>query len=106
MIIAHLNQKRKPYFINKPLNKGNTTSGRRRSILHRHAQQYIALFCLFLLGSYKGYIALWKDKNRDPVKVFPYSVESLPVADQKRLSEGIEISSPELLYKLLEDYLS
>ena len=74
--------------------------------MNRRVQQYIALFCLFLLGSYKGYIALWNDKNKDPVKVFPYSVQSLPPADQKRLNKGIEISSVEQLYKLLEDYLS
>ena len=72
----------------------------------RRMQQYIALICLFLLGSYKGYIALWTDINKEPVKVFPYSVQSLPPADQKRLEKGIEISSPEQLYALLEDYLS
>ena len=74
--------------------------------MYRQMHQYIALFCLILLGSYKGYIALWTDKNKEPVKVFPYSVQSLPQEDQKRLNKGIEISTPEQLYNLLEDYLS
>ena len=67
---------------------------------------YLALLCLFLLGSYKGYIALWTDSSKEPAKVFPYSVKSLPPADQKRLEKGIKISSAEELYELLQDYLS
>ena len=74
--------------------------------MKRKTRSYLALFCLFLLGTYKGYIALWTDKTKEPAKVFPYSVASLPPADQKRLEKGIEISSPEQLYALLQDYLS
>lgn len=72
----------------------------------RKVQGYLALICLFLLGTYKGYIALWTDENKQPAKVFPYAVSSLPAADQKRLEKGIKISSAEELYELLQDYLS
>ena len=67
---------------------------------------YLALICLFLLGSYKGYIALWTDESKEPAKVFPYSVQSLPPADQKKLEKGIKLSSADDLYALLQDYLS
>ena len=67
---------------------------------------YLALICLFLLGSYKGYIALWTDDTKEPTKVFPYSIQSLPPADQARLEKGSKISSAEELYELLQDYLS
>ena len=72
----------------------------------RNRYSYLALICLFLLGSYKGYIALWTDDSKEPAKVFPYSVQSLPPADQKRLEKGIKISSAQELYELLQDYLS
>ena len=72
----------------------------------RNRYGYLALICLFLLGSYKGYIALLTDDSKEPAKVFPYSVESLPPADQKRLEKGIKISSAQELYELLQDYLS
>lgn len=72
----------------------------------RKAYGYLTLVCAIILGSYNGYIALWTGENHQPTKVFPYSVQSLPPADQKRLEDGIEISSPEQLYALLQDYLS
>lgn len=74
--------------------------------MKRNTYRYLALICLIILGSYQGYIALWTDGSTEPSKVFPYSVQSLPPADQKKLRDGIEISSPEHLYQLLQDYLS
>lgn len=66
----------------------------------------LALLLSFLLGSYKGYIALWVDEDKDPVRVFPYKVSSLPQADRKLLEQGIHIGSESELGRLLEDYLS
>ena len=60
----------------------------------------------FLLGIHEGKIALWKDNDPEPIKVFPYSAEMLPEADQKALQKGIEIKSMKQLYSLIEDYLS
>lgn len=60
----------------------------------------------FILGSYNGYIALWRDTGPDPIRVFPYSVSSLPQSDQQALERGIELHSREELLRLLEDYLS
>lgn len=60
----------------------------------------------FILGSHQGYIALWKDGVADPIRVFPYSVSSLPPVDQQALEEGIVIGDETELAHLLEDYLS
>lgn len=67
---------------------------------------YFTLLFGFLLGISDGYIALWKDGNADPVRVFPYRAEHLPIADQQALEEGIHLDSKEKLIQLLEDYLS
>ena len=69
------------------------------------------IFCfllasVFLLGSHKGYLALWKDEGTEPFQIFPVKVESLPQADQERLSDGIEARSDLELSSLLEDFLS
>ena len=58
----------------------------------------------FLLGSHKGYLALWKDDRAEPYQIFPVKVSSLPEADQQALSRGIPARSDLELAGLLEDY--
>lgn len=60
----------------------------------------------FILGIHEGRIALWKDNQKKPMRVFPYQASMLPEEDQKRLEEGIHVDSLNELYKLVEDYLS
>ena len=60
----------------------------------------------FILGIHEGKIALWKDNQSKPMKVFPYQASILPEADQQRLEKGIHVDSLSELYKLVEDYLS
>ena len=67
---------------------------------------YLTLVAAFLIGNYRGYIALWTNEEEDPAKVFPYSVSSLPPADQALVNEGIRLETEADLLKLLEDYLS
>lgn len=67
---------------------------------------YFTLFFTFLLGSYKGYIALWKEGRPNPIKVFPYQTTMLPPADRQALEKGILIADGTELARLLEDYLS
>lgn len=67
---------------------------------------WLALAFSFILGSHNGYVALWEGDDPEPKKVFPYSVSSLPQADQKRLEEGIHVESKRELIQLVEDYLS
>ena len=72
----------------------------------RRLSLYFSLMFLFILGCQDGYIALWKDSDPEPVRVFPYSASLLPEADRKALEQGIRIGSEEELARLLEDYLS
>lgn len=72
----------------------------------RYRHSYLALILAFLIGSYQGYVALWIPPAKEPEKVFPYSVASLPPEDQKLLEKGIPITSSGELHRLLEDYLS
>lgn len=65
----------------------------------------VALFG-FLLGVYKGRIALWHNEDPQPMKVFPYYAYMLPEADRLALEEGIRFESAEDLRRLLSDYLS
>lgn len=64
------------------------------------------LSAFFLLGTWKGYVALWVDDTPIPRKVFPYCVSSLPQKDQQALKQGIRAETPEILTKRLEDFLS
>ena len=66
-----------------------------------------ALFTLmFLLGNYKGYLALWKEDRPEPFQIFPLQIASLPQADQAALENGIRARSETELSSLLEDFLS
>lgn len=66
----------------------------------------LMLATAFILGTYRGSVALWQDGKTKPIKVFPYSVSSLPSADQKALARGIRVESEAEILKLIEDYLS
>ena len=72
----------------------------------RRTHLYFPLILLFILGCRDGYLALWKQGQPDPVRIFPYSITSLPDADQKAVKKGIPLESREDLLRLLEDYLS
>lgn len=60
----------------------------------------------FMLGVHDGRVALWKEDDPQPIRIFPYRVTSLPPADQRALEKGIVIEAKEQLHRLLEDYLS
>ena len=66
----------------------------------------IFLLSSFLLGSHKGYLALWKEDRPEPFQIFPVKVDCLPAADQEALEKGIPARSDLELAELLEDFLS
>ena len=66
----------------------------------------VSLLFTFLLGSHKGYLALWKEDRPEPYQIFPVKIDSLPEADQEALSKGIPARSDLELAGLLEDFLS
>jgi len=65
------------------------------------------LLALYLvLGTWKGYIALFEKGEDEPCQIFPNQVSSLPPEDQAALEKGIVVRSEQQLQALLEDYLS
>ena len=66
----------------------------------------MAIIFGFLLGVRNGYVALWKDGNPEPLKVFPYHADNLPEADRQALEKGIHLDNKLQLIQLIEDYLS
>ena len=59
-----------------------------------------------VLGSYKGYVALFENGSNEPRQIYPYKTVTLPQPDQAALAEGIPVRSDDHLQQLLEDYLS
>lgn len=74
--------------------------------LKHHFPVCLVLFFGFLLGIHEGKIALWKNEDPQPVKVFPFYAKFLPSADRRALEEGIRFESVEDLQRLLTDYMS
>ena len=73
----------------------------------RKLHNIYCILCLgYLLGVYRGQIALWKDPDPQPMRVFPYSVSMLPEEYRPTLEKGIRADSIIELTKQLEDYLS
>ena len=71
----------------------------------RGLSSVIAAF-LVIVGSWKGYLALFDPGKQEPQQIFPRLVSSLPEADQKALEAGISVRNQRDLESLLEDYLS
>ena len=70
-------------------------------------RQFTVIAALYLLlGSWKGYVALFEKGHEEPKQIFPCPVDTLPEEDQKALEEKIPIRSPKALQEALEDYLS
>lgn len=65
-----------------------------------------ALMLGFLLGIHNGRVALWKDGQSQPCKVFPYPVSVLPSDVRQALEDGIRIDSEADLDRLLESLCS
>lgn len=66
----------------------------------------ILLALFMVLGSYKGYVALFDPGAEEPRQIYPYQVASLPPADQQSLKDGIRVRDDAALQQLLEDFLS
>lgn len=66
----------------------------------------ILLLAAVVVGSWKGYLALFDQGAAEPKRIFPYSIEALPPADQEALQKGILVRNDRDLAQLLEDYLS
>ncbi len=65
-----------------------------------------ALLLYVMLGSWKGYVALFREGQQEPAQIFPCPVDALPEADRTALEEGIIVRNERDLNRLLEDFLS
>lgn len=63
-----------------------------------------ALVLSYLLGSYNGFVALWKSEDPEPIYRFPIQVDSLPVSDQVLLRKGIALPDLDAALRAVEDY--
>ena len=66
----------------------------------------ILLALYVVLGSWKGYIAIFEKGKDEPRQIFPTQIASLPPADQTALENGIIVRNQRDLDRLLEDLLS
>ncbi len=60
----------------------------------------------FLVGSYNGRIAVWKNDDPEPYRVFPCPVYMLPKKDRDALQAGIRINNMDDVGYFLENFLS
>jgi hypothetical protein len=84
---------------------GNTVIAKREMFTMKHGL-FLILSAVMLLGSYKGYLALWEQGAAEPTRIYPCKISSLPPADQQTLEEGIPIHNQAELAQRLEDFLS
>ena len=66
----------------------------------------ILLALYVVIGTWKGYVALFDQGAAEPKQIFPCPVEALPESDQLALEKGIIVRNQRDLQQLLEDYLS
>ena len=74
------------------------------TIPHRHLSLLLALG--MILGSYRGYVALFETDQNEPRQILPYKISALPPEDQTALEYGIPVRNEKALEHLLEDYMS
>lgn len=60
----------------------------------------------YLLRSYDGRLAVFREGSDTPEMIFDVYTRLLPQSDQERLEEGISAPDYETLTRLIEDYIS
>lgn len=67
---------------------------------------YTILMLYLVLGTWKGYVAVFEKGASQPRQIYPCLVSTLPHADQQALETGIVVRTERHLQQLLEDFLS
>ena len=65
---------------------------------------FLALYVI--LGTWKGYVAVFRPGNTEPWQIYPSPVAALPESDREALEAGITVRNERILQQLLEDYTS
>ena len=60
----------------------------------------------FLVGTYNGRLAVWKDDDPQPYRVYPCPVYLFPKAEREALRKGIRINDMNDLSNFLENFMS
>lgn len=63
------------------------------------------LLLYLVLGTWKGYVALFDRGDQEPRMIYPRTVDSLPAEDQAALEEGIIIRNQDQLEQALDKYV-
>ena len=76
----------------------------KRNLLYQAA----SFLCIagFLVGTYRGKLAVWKNDDPEPYRVYPCPVYLLPKQERAALQKGIRINNMEDLEQFLEKFLS
>lgn len=76
--------------------------------MHRYINKVFSVLLSLgmVLGSYRGFVALFDEGCKEPRQIYPYKTESLPLSDQQDLEKGIPVPSEKALAHMLEDYMS
>ena len=76
--------------------------------MHRIPYRYISMVLALglVLGSFRGFLALFESGCEEPRQIYPCKIDSLPPADQEALAAGIPVPGEKALAHLLEDFLS
>ena len=65
----------------------------------------LLLALALVMGSWKGYLALFPAGETEPRQIFPVQTDTLPEPDRLALEEGIVIRSRSHLQQLMDAYL-
>ena len=66
----------------------------------------LLLLLSFILGTSRGFVAVWRDDDPQPWLVTDMPVSALPKADQDALEQGIRLPDDMPMAQALEDYCS
>ncbi len=58
----------------------------------------------YTVREFDGQIGIFNGNEKTPIEVFDTSVALLPKSDQELLEQGIIVSTPEELQRIIEDY--
>lgn len=60
----------------------------------------------YLLGIRGGHVALWKQDDPQPIRIFPWSANMMPKEIRSALEKGIYVDADSDIGRLIEDMIS
>lgn len=72
----------------------------------RISLQLLLVFCGFILGISRGYVAVWQDEDPLPLYLTDTPAEILPPEDEAMLRRGLRLPDQAALTAALEDFCS